>query len=579
MIHPVNNPFKVYCTAPGSYLIKVVVNQPYLRIPIQEQIGLTKVSLVVDNLQKSQYKLRLACNKVDYHLSLDLSEYLNQEVCFILDDVVQKNILWSYFSMSDSIISTNIQRFRPNYHFSADFGWINDPNGMFYKDGVYHLCFQYNPYGATWENMTWGHAVSKDLILWQQQKEVLHPDALGQIYSGCAVVDTNNDAGFAKGSVLAYYTNAGNAQFQSLAYSTDNGQSFIKYKNNPILMGNSPDFRDPKVFYHQQSKKWIMVLAAGQQMEFYSSIDLLSWEYQSTFGQGIGVHSGVWECPDLIELSLQSEKQNLWVLLCNINPGGIFGGSAAQYFIGHFDGKTFTVLGDDYPKWLDFGKDFYAGVSWSNLPDNRKVVMAWMSNWQYAHELPSSPFKGVNTIARELSLFSYCDSVYVKTQFVKELQGYCKKTKLFTDIKIDKLTKIEHLVEPCCMSYRLDFDFTINTSSKFHLKLYNDLNQEILFVVDLVNKQFTMERDKSGHLPVLNNLDFIQATTAPIYNDENKLKLQILIDTCSIEIFGNHGEFAMTNLVFPTQSFHHLQISLQQGFLVMDSLQVYHIVV
>ena len=280
-------------------------------------------------------------------------------------------------------------KWRQRYHFTPPVSWMNDPNGMVFYDGEYHLFYQHNPLGAEWGNMSWGHAISTDLMHWKQLNVALMPDHLGDIFSGCAVIDKNNTAGFGKDAMVAIYTSAGKVQSQSIAYSTDKGRTFTKYSANPVITNPGiADFRDPKVFWHNESNQWIMSLATKQTITFYGSANLKSWTRLSEFGDGIGSHGGVWECPDLVPLDYNGKTK--WVLVVSINPGGPNGGSATQYFIGDFDGKTFRADALPYPLWMDYGRDNYAGVTWSNIPENdgRKIFMGWMSNWDYANNVP-----------------------------------------------------------------------------------------------------------------------------------------------------------------------------------------------
>ncbi len=244
------------------------------------------------------------------------------------------------------------EQYRMQYHFSPERNWINDPCGMVYLDGTYHLMYQYNPHGADWGNMSWGHATSTDLIHWQEHDVALYNDSQGAIFSGGAVVDYQNTAGFGDSAMVAIYTSAGTHQKQSLAYSLDRGKTWTKYNNNPVLPNKGiVDFRDPAVFWHEPSQQWVMTLAEHDQIGFYSSPDLKEWTYQSSFGQGVGAHGGVWECPDLFELTVEGTTDRFWVLMVSINPGSPSGGSATQYFIGDFDGHNFT-LAPDFERWL-----------------------------------------------------------------------------------------------------------------------------------------------------------------------------------------------------------------------------------
>ncbi|HZH37827.1 MAG TPA: glycoside hydrolase family 32 protein, partial [Flavisolibacter sp.] len=300
---------------------------------------------------------------------------------------------------------------RPQIHFTPKTAWMNDPNGMVYHNGTYHLFYQHNPDSTVWGPMHWGHATTKNLVHWQHQPVKLFPDSLGTIFSGSAVVDVNNTSGFgSKGKVplVAIFTHhnpvmekAGrnDFQYQSLAFSLDEGKTWTKYTGNPVVKNPGiRDFRDPKVMWHQGSGKWIMTLATLDRVTFYSSSNLKDWLKESEFGKELGAHGGVWECPDLFPLEYNGEQ--VWVLLVSINPGGPNGGSATQYFTGRFDGKTFTPLQTD-TQWIDYGPDNYAGITWSNT-GKRKIFLGWMSNWQYAAAVPTQTWRSAMTIPRDL---------------------------------------------------------------------------------------------------------------------------------------------------------------------------------
>ena len=281
------------------------------------------------------------------------------------------------------------ESYRSIYHHTPETNWMNDPNGMFFDEttGLWHLYYQHNPEAPVWGPMHWAHSVSSDLIHWEHKPIVLYPDSLGTIFSGSAVIDRDNTAGFGKNAVVAIYTQSEYiGQHQSIAYSLDGGFTFTKYEGNPVLIGDIADFRDPKVMH--DGDHWLMTLACQQEIRFYASEDLKQWTYLSSFGEGYGNHGGVWECPELIQMGDQ------WILLVSINPGGPFGGSATQYFVGDWDGTTFTCLDDPTEqKWLDYGKDNYSTFSFHNAPDNRIVSLGWMSNWQYAQQVPTGNFR------------------------------------------------------------------------------------------------------------------------------------------------------------------------------------------
>ena len=396
----------------GHAIIKVDTQKKYILLPVEEKEENAHIRVVSDNQLVKTLNCRLATDKVDYFVPfevqngqvLDISFPSNPRSTGAMNDFT----CWKHMTYSDSFDSKNVEKHRPLYHQTPLYGWMNDPNGMFYKDGVWHLCYQWNPYGSQWENMTWGYATSTDLVNWTHMPAVLEGDALGAIFSGSSVVDKNNTAGFGKDAIIAFYTSAGHSQMQSMAYSTDGGKTFKKYANNPIITSTARDFRDPHVFWNEDAKFWNMILAAGQEMQIYSSANLKDWKYESSFGHEYGNHGGVWECPDLMKMKVRGTDKEKWMLICNINPGGPFGGSATQYFIGQFDGHKFTC--EDEPsetKWMDYGKDHYATITFDNAPEGRHVGIAWMSNWQYANQVPTMQYRSANSIVRDLGLFEY----------------------------------------------------------------------------------------------------------------------------------------------------------------------------
>lgn len=531
-------------------------NKNYLLLPVQENAEMSNVKVIADNAQLKTFNVRLASNHIDYYVPLDLGEFKNQKG-LMLDIHVNGNYrndggistfgCWKNMQFSDSYDLKNREQYRPTYHHTPAYGWMNDPNGMFYKDGVWNLYFQHNPYGSQWENMTWGHSTSTDLLHWKYEGDAILPDVIGTIFSGSAVVDKNNTAGFGEGAVIALYTSAGENQTQSMAYSTDGGKTFTKYAGNPVITSNVPDFRDPHMFWNEDIKKWNMILAAGQQMNIYTSDNLKDWKYESSFGTGYGNHDGVWECPDLMKLKVRGTDKEKWMLICNINPGGPFGGSATQYFVGDFDGHKFTC--DSKPevtKWMDYGKDHYATVTFDNAPEGRHVALAWMSNWQYAAQVPTMQYRSGNSIPRDLGLFEHNGETYCSVVPSQEV----------TSARSKKATKT--LSEACELVVNLKGDATITLS--------NAKNEKVVMSYDAKNETFSMDRTQSGKIDFSD--DFAVKTTAPTYG---KLKqLRIFIDKSSIEAIDAEGKMAMTNLVFPTKPYNKVTVKGKGKYVVYN---------
>lgn len=528
----------------------------YLLLPVQEKAEMCNIKVVKNNTQVKALNVRLASNHIDYYVPLDLKQF-GEDAKLALDIHVNGTYrndgelsgftCWKKMQFSDTFDTANREKYRPVYHHTPAWGWMNDPNGMFYKDGVWHLYFQYNPYGSQWENMTWGHSTSTDLIHWTFQGAPIEADAWGTIFSGSAVVDHNNTAGFGKGAVVAMYTSAGENQTQSIAYSNDNGQTFTKYDGNPVLTSNTPDYRDPHVFWNEDIKRWNMIMAEGQHMDIYSSADLKEWKLESQFGAEYGNHSGVWECPDLMKMKVRGTDQYKWMLLCNINPGGPFGGSATQYFVGQFDGHKFTCeSAPEVTKWMDYGKDHYATVTFDNAPDGRRVAMAWMSNWQYANQVPTMQYRSANSVPRDLDLYEYQGQTYCGVTPSPELAAARPK----------KATKT--LTEACEMVVTLKGNATIT--------LANDKGEQVVMTYDEKSHTFAMDRTKSGQKEFSD--DFAALTVAPVHGKMSQLRL--FIDRSSIEAFDADGKMAMTNLVFPTKPYNKVLVKGKAKYVVYN---------
>ena len=522
-------------------LYRIQQKDKCLLLPVQESAEMSNIKVIAGNKQMKLLNVRLAMNKVDYYVPFYLDEF-NEEKTLALDIHVNGNYrndggistftCWKNIKTAESFDTTNHEQYRPLYHHTPAYGWMNDPNGMFFKDGVWHLYFQHNPYGSQWENMTWGHSTSTDLIHWTFQGDPVQPDAWGAIFSGSSVVDKNNTAGFGENAIVALYTSAGENQTQSMAYSTDNGKTFTKYDGNPIITSNVPDFRDPHMFWNEDIKKWNMILAAGQQMNIYSSDNLKDWKFESSFGAEYGSHGGVWECPDLMKMKVRGTDKEKWMLVCNINPGCPFGGSATQYFVGDFDGHKFTCESKpEVTKWMDYGKDHYATVTFDNAPNGRHVALAWMSNWQYANQVPTMQYRSANSIPRDLGLFEYKGNTYCSVTPSEEI----------TAARSKKPSK--SLSEACEMVVNLKGDATITLS--------NSKGEKVVMTYKAKDETFSMDRTLSGKTDF--SSDFAAITTAPVYGKMNKLR--IFIDKSSIEVFDNDGKMAMTNLVFPTRPY------------------------
>ena len=571
-------------------LVRVTGEGKYLILPIQENIDDAKINVIVDNEIVKTFYARLAKSKTDYTVPFDLTPYEGKNVELMIETPQGRSSVreakgdacWKGLSVSDTFDTSNREKYRPAYHHTPLYGWMNDPNGMFYKDGKWHLYYQHNPYGSKWQNMTWGHSVSTDLVSWEHLPLAIEPDGLGAIFSGSCAIDRENTAGYGENAVVAMYTSAAKSQIQSLAGSKDGGLTFEKYSGNPVLPLES-EARDPNMFWNPETKEWTLILAHAldHEMLIFTSPDLKTWTLQSAFGKGLGAQEGVWECPDLFELNVPGSKKSKWALICNINPGGPFGGSAAQYFIGDFDGKTFRAdtdrNGNVPTKWMDYGKGHYATVSWSDAPDNRRVVIGWMSNWEYAAEVPTNQFRSANTLPRELKLFKGTDGdLYLASAPASELLGLRgtaiaesgKASLGKTDLNFTIPADTEGLCE-------ITASFDAGKKSKVELTLSNKVGEKVIMTYDAATRTMAFDRTGAGLSDF--SQSFPAVTVAPTRENNGKIELRIFVDRSSIELFGNDGQFVMTNLVFPTSPYLNLSIAAPEGSARLNNLKIYGI--
>lgn len=567
-----SDPVKIIHTYNDNTLVRVEHPSRYLLLPVEEAMPDARIEVLVNGRTERTFHARLACNRVDYTVPFDLAPYASRgEV--VLNIVtpadrsesrdVSEYVCWKEMRQSDEFVIADNEKYRPLYHHTPAYGWMNDPNGMFCKDGVWHLYYQYNPYGSKWQNMTWDHSTSTDLVHWTPQPAAIEPDGLGTIFSGSSVVDHENTAGFGHGAVIAIYTSAGVTQVQSLAHSADNGLTFEKYGANPIIATRG-EARDPNMFWNAEIGKWNMILASPleHEMLIYTSDDLKTWNFESSFGKGYGSQDGVWECPDLVKLPVRGTDEEKWVLICNINPGGPNGGSATQYFVGDFDGHRFTC---DTPAeeslWMDYGKDHYAAVTWSNAPDGRHTAIAWMSNWEYANEVPTLLFRSANTLPRDLDLFRAPDGKLrlgvMPAPEIDRLRGARKSYRPTSAISRHSASyPLPTTNDGIC---EINITVDIDTARKVDITLSNDKGDKVVMTYDAADKTFSMDRTASGLTDFSSH--FPAVTAAPVPSDGKLCSLRLFVDRCSIEAFEGEGRFAMTNLVFPTAPYTSLTVS------------------
>lgn len=461
--------------------------------------------------------------------------------------------------------------YRPNFHFTPKEKWMNDPNGLVYQNGQYHLFFQYYPDSTVWGPMHWGHAVSKDLLNWKEKPIALYPDSLGYIFSGSAVIDKNNTAGFGKDAMVAIFTyhnpeieKTGSEKFQTqgIAYSLDEGETWTKYKGNPVIENPGiRDFRDPKVFWNEDLEKWQMLLAAKDHIEFFESENLKDWKKLSDFRFNDQPELGVWECPDLFELQVAGSDEKKWVLI--VSHGGESspnGGSGTRYFVGEFDGKKFTTQQKE-SQWLDFGTDNYAGVSFNNVPDGRRIVIGWMSNWNYATTTPTKDWRSAMTLARELELMKDDRGYILKTTPVRELASVSK------NIKMEQNTTERGLEIKSEELSNSIISFEIDNPEGFNLVLGNDSGNT--YKIGYKDGTFYTNRKNSGIVDFNEKFTEKEPQEIPL-GDLVKMKVKLIIDKSSIEIFLNEGEYAMSNLVYPKSPWNTLKIEHDENTKIKD---------
>lgn len=482
---------------------------------------------------------------------------------------------------SDKVASKLVsEKYRPQLHFSPDNNWMNDPNGMVYYEGEYHLFYQHYPNGISWGPMHWGHAVSKDLIHWEHLPIALYPDSLGYIYSGSAIIDWKNKSGLGKNGIppmIAIFTyhnsereklGKDDFQTQGLAYSLDKGRSWTKYDKNPILPNPGiRDFRDPKVIWSEINQKWYMILAVTDHVNIYSSSTLLTWDFESEFGKNVGSHKGVWECPDLFSMKIEGTNKTKWILLVSTNPGAPNGGSGTQYFVGDFDGHEFKNDGEK-TKWIDYGKDNYAGVTWSDVPkkDGRRLFIGWMSNWQYAGLTPSKNWRGAATLPRSLELIENHHEYLLKSHPIEEFDKLRGKEK-----KIDKtlisnevtITEKQELPIEIVLHFNTKDNTKINFAERFGIILSNKKNEKIIIGYDNLNKVFFIDKTKNGWDSPAK--EFAQITYAPYINMDDNLDIRLIIDKSSVELFAKDGLVVMTDQFFPSEEYSIVSLFTEHG--------------
>ena len=592
-------------------IIKVENPTKYLLLPIQEEKDEAQVLLDTGSKEDTWMDIRLAQNGSDYFVpfALGKGKTATVKILGLKKDALALNLM----KLSDTFDTTNTDYYRPSYHFTPLYGWMNDPNGMVYKDGEYHLYFQYNPYGSKWGNMHWGHAVSKDLVHWEHLDPAIARDPVGHIFSGSSVVDKKNTAGFGKDAIIAIYTNnsVNHDEVQCIAYSNDNGRTFTKYEGNPVLtpFDGLKDFRDPKVFWYEKGKCWYMIVSADKETRFYKSKNLKKWTYVSAFGKGLGQQPCQYECPDFFQLPVNGDKKNMkWVMTMNINPGCWFGGSATEYFVGDFDGKNFTCPDAHDVKWLDWGKDHYATVTFSNTGD-RVLGITWMSNWQYANLTPFKQNRGANGLPRELKLYEKNGKYYISEDVAPEVYALRKDTKDLTDASVADAKDLKGVAANMEGAFEIEADVTPDANGIAGIEISNNKRERTMIYFDMKQGKVVMDRTESGltdfgkqAVPhdielawdkqlaaegkeparITNSInyknDFALATWAPLSlceDGKNTYHVDIFVDKSSVELFVDGGRIAMTNLVFPVAPYENVKLYTQGGKAEFKNMKVH----
>ena len=583
----------------------------YLLLPIQEEQDEAQVLLSTGSKDDTWMDVRLAQNGTDYYVPFALGngKTATVKILGLKKDALAINLM----RLSDTFDTTNTDYYRPSYHFTPLYGWMNDPNGMVYKDGEYHLYFQYNPYGSKWGNMHWGHAVSRDLIHWEHLDPAIARDPVGHIFSGSSVVDKKNTAGFGKDAIIAIYTNnsVNHDEVQCIAYSNDNGRTFTKYEGNPVLtpFDGLKDFRDPKVFWYEKDKCWFMIVSADKETRFYKSKNLKKWDYVSAFGKGLGQQPCQYECPDFFQLPVNGDEKNKkWVMTMNINPGCWFGGSATEYFVGDFDGKNFTCPDANEVKWLDWGKDHYATVTFSNT-GSRVLAITWMSNWQYANLTPFKQNRGANGLPRELKLYEKNGKYYISEDVAPEARALRKGTKELGSQTVESEKAFTGATSGMEGAFEIEADVTADANGIAGIELYNNKRERTLIYIDMKEGKVVMDRTESGltdfgkqSVPhdielawdkqraaegkqparIENSInyknDFALATWAPLslcQEGKKTFHLDIFADKSSIELFVDGGRIAMTNLVFPVAPYENVKLYSQGGKAEFQNMKIH----
>ncbi len=597
-------------TSGDTTIVEIANPQKFLILPVQDSCPEAQVKLDTGSPSDTWMDIRLARTQTDYGVPFALGDGDTATVKML--NIRPTDLALTSLSTTDVWTTEPSGAYRPLYHHTPPYGWMGDACATVANGGAYHLFYQHNPYGTTWGNTHWGHAVSEDLAHWAEQPIALARDNSGRISSGCAIVDTDNTTGFGAGAVIAFYTSddgKGN-QAQCMAYSNDNGLTFTKFEDNPVLRptGVTKQFRDPKVFRHEPTGAWYMIVAADSELRFYKSKNLRKWSYVSSFGSAMGEQPRQYECPDIMCLPADGNRDSMkYVLTANVSTGGHFGGSATEYFVGHFDGKEFTCADNPHtPKRLDYGNDHRTAITFANTAD-RAIAMPWMGNRQYAEATPTRMFRGTNALPRELSLYTNNGRHYVAANAVPEVRKLRRGRNRIDDATVEGTVELKRVARRTDGAFEFEADITPDNAAEVGIELYNDKGERTVISLDMKQMRAAMDRAESGltdfgrrprpratEAPADGKADgggsqtqgpdnaanarndFATPTWAPLTLCNGKTyHVDIFVDKCSVELFIDGGRIAMTNLVFPTKPYDSIRLRAKGGKADFTRMTVY----
>ncbi|HCS19848.1 MAG TPA: glycosyl hydrolase family 32 [Bacteroidetes bacterium] len=479
------------------------------------------------------------------------------------------------FGCSQKKLSATLEKYQPLVHFSPGKVWNSDVMGLVSEDGRFHLFYQVIPENSKSGKLEWKRASSENLIDWNRNESLNLPEGAEGILFSSVVVDAQNTSGLGKDGKAPWVALASEpakdelqknvVDFGSLAlvYSIDGGQNWTK---SPSLPNSNPSglekCRFPRISWNDEIKKWILVGSKGDHVAFYSSPDLLSWTFESDFGTTRGAHGGVWESVDLFKLEVKGSDETQWVLAVSIDNGTLNGGSGTQYFVGNFDGHQFEYTGEK-PKWFDYGKDNYAGITCQDIKYGRRIFLGWMNNWQYANIVPTEKWRGAATIARELSLVKTGEKYFLRSLPVKELDVLNEEASIFenldgTDLllseKTGKLNGAARLV------------LRSDSLKSFTLSFSNTEGEEIVIGYDAATRNYFIDRTRSGKVSF--EKGFAKKQLAPRISSGQAMDLTVILDQASIELFADGGLTTMTSLFFPNIPVTEMHIRSNEGFML-----------